>query len=309
MELLTQVVLLVVGFGLLIKGADFFVDGASGLATRFGIPQIVIGLTIVAFGTSAPEAAVSITAAFKGNAGITIGNVIGSNVFNILVILGITALIVPIRVKKNTIKFEIPYVVVMSVLLGALGLFDGRVGLLDGIVLWVCMLVFMVYLLKLAKAGESEEVSEGMSGSLWKLLFFMIGGLVVIIWGSDITVDSAVKIAELFGVDDRIIGLTIVAMGTSLPELVTSVTAAIKGNADIAVGNIVGSNIFNILFVVGTAALITPVVYAGSFWADTIICVLSAVLLWICVAKKNLLGRAGGAVLLLCYVGYLIYLL
>jgi len=309
MELLTQVVLLVVGFGLLIKGADFFVDGASGLATRFGIPQIVIGLTIVAFGTSAPEAAVSITAAFKGNAGITIGNVIGSNVFNILVILGITALIVPIRVKKNTIKFEIPYVVVMSVLLGALGLFDGRVGLLDGIVLWVCMLVFMVYLLKLAKAGESEEVSEGMSGSLWKLLFFMLGGLVVIIWGSDITVDSAVKIAELFGVDDRIIGLTIVAMGTSLPELVTSVTAAIKGNADIAVGNIVGSNIFNILFVVGTAALITPVVYAGSFWADTIICVLSAVLLWICVAKKNLLGRAGGAVLLLCYEGYLIYLL
>ena len=309
MELLTQVVLLVVGFGLLIKGADFFVDGASGLATRFGIPQIVIGLTIVAFGTSAPEAAVSITAAFKGNAGITVGNVIGSNIFNILVILGITALIVPIRVKKNTIKFEIPYVVVMSVLLGALGLFDGRVGLLDGIILWVCMLVFMVYLLKLAKAGESEETSEGMSGSLWKLLFFMIGGLVVIIWGSDITVDSAVKIAELFGVDDRIIGLTIVAMGTSLPELVTSVTAAIKGNADIAVGNIVGSNIFNILFVVGTAALITPVVYAGSFWADTIICVLSAVLLWVCVAKKNLLGRAGGAVLLLCYAGYLIYLL
>lgn len=310
MELLVQIGLLVLGFAMLVKGADIFVDGAAGVASKFGIPQIVIGLTIVAFGTSAPEAAVSITAAFKGNAGITIGNIVGSNILNILIILGLTAMIVPLHVKKTTAKYEMPYVIIVSVLLAVLGLTDGIVGFVDGLILWAGMLLFLGYLFKLTKSEEvQDEETKSEEKSIWLLLLMVIGGLAVIIWGSDITVDSAVKMAEMFGVDDRIIGLTIVALGTSLPELVTSVTAGIKGNADIAVGNIVGSNIFNILFVVGAAALITPVTYADSFLADSIVCIATAALLWIFVAKTKVLGRIGGIIMLLCYGGYLAYLL
>lgn len=310
MELLVQIGLLVLGFAMLVKGADFFVDGAAGIAGKFGIPQIVIGLTIVAFGTSAPEAAVSITAAFKGSAEITIGNVVGSNILNILIILGLTAMIVPLHVKKTTAKYEMPYVIIVSLLLAVLGLTDGVVSMGDGLILWAGMLLFLGYLLKLTKSGEvQDEETKAGEKSIWMLLLMVLGGLAVIIWGSDITVDSAVKMAEMFGVDDRIIGLTIVALGTSLPELVTSVTAGIKGNADIAVGNIVGSNIFNLLFVVGTTALITPVAYAESFLTDSIVCIITAALLWVFVARTKVLGRIGGMIMLLCYGGYLAYLL
>ncbi len=310
MELFVQIGLLVLGFVMLVKGADFFVDGAAGIAGKFGIPQIVIGLTIVAFGTSAPEAAVSITAAFKGSAEITIGNVVGSNILNILIILGLTAMIVPLHVKKTTAKYEMPYVIIVSLLLAVLGLTDGVVSMGDGLILWAGMLLFLGYLLKLTKSGEvQDEETKAGEKSIWMLLLMVLGGLAVIIWGSDITVDSAVKMAEMFGVDDRIIGLTIVALGTSLPELVTSVTAGIKGNADIAVGNIVGSNIFNLLFVVGTTALITPVAYAESFLTDSIVCIITAVLLWVFVARTKVLGRIGGMIMLLCYGGYLAYLL
>lgn len=310
MELFVQIGLLVLGFVMLVKGADFFVDGAAGIAGKFGIPQIVIGLTIVAFGTSAPEAAVSITAAFKGSAEITIGNVVGSNILNILIILGLTAMIVPLHVKKTTAKYEMPYVIIVSLLLAVLGLTDGVVSMGDGLILWAGMLLFLGYLLKLTKSGEvQDEETKAGEKSIWMLLLMVLGGLAVIIWGSDITVDSAVKMAEMFGVDDRIIGLTIVALGTSLPELVTSVTAGIKGNADIAVGNIVGSNIFNLLFVVGTTALITPVAYAESFLTDSIVCIITAALLWVFVARTKVLGRIGGMIMLLCYGGYLAYLL
>ena len=310
MEILIQIGLLIIGFVMLVKGADYFVDGAAGVAGKFGIPQIVIGLTIVAFGTSAPEAAVSITAAFKGNAEITIGNVVGSNILNILIILGLTAVIVPLHVKKTTVKYEMPYVIFISIALAVLGLTDGTVGFADGIILWAGMLLFLVYLLKLTMSGEAEEAeSDIRESNLWKLLLMIAGGLVVVVFGSDITVDSAIRIAEIFGVDERIIGLTIVALGTSLPELVTCVMAGLKGNADIAVGNIVGSNIFNILFVVGTTALITPVEYAASFLTDSIACIVSAVLLWILVVKTKVLGRIGGALMLVWYVGYLAYLL
>lgn len=310
MELLIQIALLVLGFGMLVKGADYLVDGAAGIANKFGIPQIVIGLTIVAFGTSAPEAAVSITAAFKGNAEITIGNIVGSNILNILIILGLTSVIVPLHVKKNTAHYEMPYVIFVSALLSLLGLVDGTVGLVDGIILWIGMLVFLWYLLKLTKSGEAqeEEIHVGDKKG-WQLLLMVAGGLVVIIWGSTITVDSATRMAEMFGVSDRVIGLTIVALGTSLPELFTSVTAGIKGNADIAVGNIVGSNIFNILFVVGTASIITPVIYADSFWVDSIVCIATAALLWLLSIRSKRLGRLSGIFMLLCYGIYLVYLL
>lgn len=309
-QFLVQIVLLAAGFMMLIKGADWFVDGAASLAGKFGIPQLVIGLTIVAMGTSAPEAAVSISSALKGNVGITIGNVIGSNIMNILLILGIASIIIPVAVQKSTKQYEIPFVIAVTVLLAALGLSDGTISRLDGLVLWIFFLGYLFYLFRMATKGEASiEVVENQIDKVWKmvLLIFVGGGLIV--WGSDVTVDAASNLASLFGMSDRIIGLTIVAFGTSLPELITSVTAAKKGNADIAIGNIVGSNIFNILFVVGTAALITPVIYPASFLADSIVAVLSAVLLLVCVFnRENKLKKGGGMIMLAAYLAYFGYL-
>lgn len=312
LEILTQVLLLVVGFVMLIKGADWFVEGASKIADRFGIPQLVIGLTIVAMGTSAPEAAVSITSALKGSADITIGNVLGSNILNVLIILGLTSVVRTIAVQKSTVKYEIPFVILISAVLAVLGLLDGTVGRLEGGILWALFIVYMVYLFKMAKNGQgsSEEMQEdAKKDPIWKLLILVIIGVVLIVWGSDVTVDAATTLATLFGMSERLIGLTIVALGTSLPELVTSVTAAIKGKADIAVGNIVGSNIFNILFVVGTTALITPVAYQANFLVDSIVTVASVVLLFVCVARKKQLNRPSGIIMLVCYAAYFVYLI
>ena len=312
MQIALQLLLLVVGFVMLIKGADWFVDGASKIADKFGIPQLVIGLTIVAMGTSAPEAAVSITSALKGSAGITIGNVVGSNIMNVLVILGLTAVIRAIAVKKSTICYEIPFTIVITVILALLGLIDNTVGRLDGIILWVLMIVYLIYLLRIAKKGQDvvEDVPElTKKDTLPRMLLTIVAGAVLIVWGADVTVDAATELATIFGMSDRLIGLTIVAFGTSLPELVTSVTAAIKGKADIAVGNIVGSNIFNILFVVGTTALITPVVYSGGFMVDTLVAVGTMVLLLVCVLPKKKLGRLGGLVMLAGYAAYFVYLI
>lgn len=312
MQIVLQFLLLAVGFIMLIKGADWFVDGASKIADRFGIPQLVIGLTIVAMGTSAPEAAVSVTSALKGSAGITIGNVVGSNIMNVLLILGLTALIRSITVKKSTIRYEIPFTIGITVLLAVLGLTDNTVSRLDGVILWVLMIVYLVYLLRMAKKGQDvlEDVPEltGKDTLLRMILSILIGGA-LIVWGADVTVNAATELATIFGMSDRLIGLTIVAFGTSLPELVTSVTAAVKGKADIAVGNIVGSNIFNILFVVGTAALITPVVYSANFLVDSVVAVATMVLLLICVLPKKKLGRLGGLVMLAGYAAYFIYLI
>lgn len=313
MDIVFQATLLVVGFVMLIKGADWFVEGASKIADRFGIPQLVIGLTIVAMGTSAPEAAVSIASALKGSAEITIGNVLGSNILNVLIILGLTATVRAIAVQKSTIKYEMPFTILVTVLLGALGLSDGEISRLEGVIFWVIFIVYLIYLLMMAKKGQAEETAEIMSqtktDSMLKLLFFVVIGVVLIVWGSDITVDAATSLATIFGMSERLIGLTIVALGTSLPELVTSVTAAIKGKVDIAVGNNVGSNIFNILFVVGTTALITPVAYSANFMVDTITAVAAMVLLWVCVLPKKKLGRPAGILMLVCYVAYFIYLI
>lgn len=312
MEVVVQMILLVIGFVLLVKGADWFVEGASRVAERFGIPQLVIGLTIVAMGTSLPEAAVSVSAALKGSAEITIGNILGSNILNVLLILGLTAVITPVAVQKSTIKYEIPYVVVVSAVLMGIGYADGVVGRLDGVILWILFIMYLLYLLKMAKSGADviEEIpGDGKPMPVWKMLVMIVAGAAMIVLGSNLAVDAASGLARIFGMSERLIGLTIVAFGTSLPELVTSVTAAIKGKADIAVGNIVGSNIFNILFVVGTSALITPVVYASSFLVDSIAAIAVGIILWLLVFRKQKLNRLGGAILLVCYAGYFVYLM
>ncbi len=312
MQILIQLVLLVAGFILLMKGADWFVEGASKLADRLGIPQLVIGLTIVAMGTSLPEAAVSITSALKGSAELTIGNVVGSNIMNVLLILGLTSVICQIPVQKSTVKYEIPFVILITAVLAAIGLTDNTVGRLDGVLLWALMIVYLLYLLWMAKNGQplDEDVPEAdKNDKIWKMLLMIVVGGAMIVFGSDLTVDAATSLATIFGMSERLIGLTIVAFGTSLPELVTSVTAAVKGKTDIAVGNIVGSNIFNILFVVGTTALITPVAYSAGFLVDSIAALLTVVLLLCCVLPKRKLTRAGGALMLLCYAAYFVYLI
>lgn len=311
MNLFLAFLMLVAGFILLVKGADFFVDGAVGIAARFGIPQLVIGLTIAAMGTSAPEAAVSITSALKGSAGITVGNVVGSNILNILIILGITAVITPLAVQKSTRNIEIPFVIAVTALFLLFGYTGGEIVRYEGVLLWVVFIIYLGYLLWMAKRNKSQEEEE--QEKKWSLpvqLLAILGGLAAIIFGSDLAVDGATGIAKFFGMDDRFIGLTIVALGTSLPELVTSVTAAKRGKADIAIGNIVGSNIFNILFVGGTTALITPVVFAGSFVIDTVIAIAAAALLLVCVCNKELkLKRWGGVAMLIGYAGYFVYLM
>lgn len=308
MKLLFAVVLLALGFIMLIKGADWFVDGSAGIAARFGIPQLVIGLTIVAMGTSAPEAAVSITAAMSGNAGITIGNVIGSNILNVLLILGITAVIISVPVQHSTVKWEIPFMLVVTVVLAVLGMSDGSISRLEGVILWALFIVYLLYLLRMAKNNGNDEEEEKHL-PLWKQLLMLVIGIAGIVWGSDLTVDNASVIAEALGMDDRLIGLTIVAFGTSLPELVTSVTAARKGKADIAIGNIVGSNVFNILFVVGTTALITPVVFKAGFLIDSVVALVAGLILWFGVMKDHRLKRPVGLVMLAAYAAYFVYLL
>ncbi len=310
MELLLQFLLLVIGFAMLVKGADWFVDGAAGIADKFGIPQLVIGLTIVAMGTSAPEAAVSVTAALKGNAAITIGNVVGSNILNILIILGITAVITSVAVAKETVKVDIPFMLIISFLLLGLGYTGGYVTRIEGVVMWGFFIGYLAYLFKMAKNNpQPAEEEEEKAQPVWKLLLLAVIGLVLIVWGSDVTVDAATAIAKAAGLSEHFIGLTIVALGTSLPELFTSVSAAMKGKADIAIGNIVGSNIFNILFVVGTSAIITPVLFEANFIIDSVIAILAGVLLWLCVFKEKLLKRPHGVIMLIGYAAYFVYLL
>lgn len=319
MEMLIQLLLLVLGFVMLVKGADWFVDGSASIASKFGIPQLIIGLTIVAMGTSAPEAAVSITAAMGGNADITIGNIVGSNILNILIILGITSLVYPISVQKNTLAIDIPVTIFITALLLLLG-YDGKISRIDAIIMLIIFIAYLSFLFVSAKkernallqnSVEETEITNANSEEteikdipLFKAILFTIIGLALIIAGSNFVVKSATFIAEKLGLSQRFIGLTIVALGTSLPELFTSVTAAIKKNSDIAIGNIIGSNIFNILFVVGLSGLIIPVPFQTEFRFDTIISGIAAItLLLFCLPKKKL-PRFAGAIMLLGYVAY-----
>ena len=309
MDLLLQFGLLALGFVLLGKGADWFVEGAAGIAAKFGIPQLVIGLTIVAMGTSAPEAAVSIAASLKGSADITIGNVVGSNIMNILVILGCASVITPLLLARSTARIEIPYVIAITALLFWQGR-DGVISFVDGLTLCVGFVIYLAYLYRMAvNSAPTEEARAEEEMSLGKCVVWTLGGLAVIILGSNVTVNAATAIAVFMGLSERIIGLTIVALGTSLPELFTSVTAARKGNADIAIGNIVGSNIFNILFVVALSALIVDIPFDKAFTFDSYAAIFAAVLLWLCVLPKERLARWAGALMLVCYGAYLWYII
>ncbi|MGN9174223.1 calcium/sodium antiporter [Lachnospiraceae bacterium HCP1S3_A8] len=306
--MMLHVLLLTVGFVFLVKGADWFVEGAAGIAKKLGIPQLVIGLTIVAMGTSMPEAAVSITSALSGSAGISIGNVVGSNILNILIILGITAVLTNVRIQKTTFRYEIPFMIGITIILMAFGITGNQITFLEGILFWLLFLIFLGYLFVISKKGSVQDEEEIKELPLWKGVLGIIIGGILVVKGSDFAVEGATEIARYFGMSERFIGLTIVAFGTSLPELVTSVTAARRGNADIAIGNIVGSNIFNILFVIGTTALICNVPFDQKFVIDTIVAIFSGVLLWAGTIRYKELRKNCGIVMLLCYAGYFIYL-
>lgn len=306
--MMLHVLLLTVGFVFLVKGADWFVEGAAGIAKKLGIPQLVIGLTIVAMGTSMPEAAVSITSALSGSAGISIGNVVGSNILNILIILGITAVLTNVRIQKTTFRYEIPFMIGITIILMAFGITGNQITFLEGILFWLLFLIFLGYLFVISKKGSVQDEEEIKELPLWKGVLGIIIGGILVVKGSDFAVEGATEIARYFGMSERFIGLTIVAFGTSLPELVTSVTAARRGNADIAIGNIVGSNIFNILFVIGTTALICNVPFDQKFVTDTIVAIFSGVLLWAGTIRYKELRKNCGIVMLLCYAGYFIYL-
>ena len=302
-----QVLILAAGFLFLVKGADWFVEGAAGIANKLGISQLVIGLTIVAMGTSMPEAAVSITAALQQNAGISIGNVVGSNILNILIILGITAMITNVAVQKSTLIYEIPFMIVVTVILLIFGITGSKITFIEGIFFWILFLLYLGYLFIMAKKEKDPE-QETKDIPVWKCIILILIGGVLVVKGSDFAVSSASAIARYFGMSERFIGLTIVALGTSLPELVTSVTAARRGNAGIAIGNIVGSNIFNILFVIGTSALICSIPFESKFIVDMVIAIAAAFLLWIGTCKHRELRKPCGIVMLLCSAGYFLSL-
>ena len=279
-------------------------DGSSSLAGRLGIPQIVIGLTVVAMGTSTPEAAVSIAAALKGNADITVGNIVGSNILNILIILGLTAAIIPTAVTKSVMRIDLPFMIIVTFLLLLLGI-DKTIGLIDGIILSAVFALYLAYLFIMAKKGKITDNTDVKACGMRQSVLKAVGGLILIVVGSDVTVDSASEIAKAFGMSEHFIGLTIVALGTSLPELFTSVSAARKGNADIAIGNIVGSNIFNILFVIGISSLIVPVPFSAKFIADALIAAaVGVVLLLFCIVGKGKINRLCGIIML---AGYAVY--
>ena len=300
--------MLIAGFVLLVKGADWFVEGAASIAKNIGVPQLIIGLTIVAMGTSMPEAAVSIQAALADNSGISVGNIVGSNILNILIILGITAVITNVAIQKSTLIYEIPFMTGITVLFMIFGITGAEITLAVGIVLWICFIAFLIYLFVMSKKGLVQETDEAKDIPLWKCILLMAIGGGMVVAGSDFAVEGATEIARFFGMSERFIGLTIVAFGTSLPELVTSVTAARKGNVGIAIGNIVGSNIFNILFVIGTTSLICAVPFEPKFVTDTVIAILSGILLWIGTCRNRELRRGSGIIMLAGYVLYFIYL-
>ncbi len=314
--MIVNILLLIVGFAILIKGADFFVDGAKSIAGNFKVSKILIGLTIVAFGTSAPEFAVSVKSIISGSGDIVIGNVVGSNILNILLILGISSLFHSLTVKNNTVKREIPFIILITVAFSALmldSLFDkGEVNAFlrgDGVVLLLFFAVFVYYLISMAR-NKIDEDSEEEYMSLGKAFLFTIGGIIAIILGSNFVVDSASKIASMLGVSEKLISLTIIALGTSLPELVTSVTATRKGEYDIAIGNVVGSNIFNIGLVIGIPTAIFGGVNQLSFNAIDL-CVLlgSAMLLFFYSFNDRKISKGEGLSFLGIFIIYYTYVI
>lgn len=313
----------VIGIVLIIAGANYLTEGASALARRFGVSPLVVGLTIVAFGTSTPELIVSLLSALKGNSDIAMGNVVGSNIFNVLVIGGITALVAPITVTRSTVRREIPLVILASLVLSVMALdrvFAGTgateniLSRSEGIVLLCFFLIFLTYTFAIAKGDPSDPHTAPAPTKhypLWLLVIFIIGGLGGLVLGGELFVDAASSIARTLGMSEGFIGLTIVAAGTSLPELATSVAAALKKEPEIAVGNIVGSNIFNIFFILGTTATVTPIRIGGVSSLDFLVMSFSAILLYVFAVLfgQRVIKRAEGAVLVLCFVLYTAYLI
>ena len=311
--------LLVGGLALILLGANGLTDGAAAVAKRFNISDLVIGLTIVAFGTSAPELVISCMAALGGSADMAIGNVVGSNIFNVLAIIGVTAMVMPIKVGEGTLSKEIPLVVLASMVLAFCAndvFLDGGsanvISRIDGLVLLGFYMIFLRYTFAIAHSGGDEGEGEKIKEMpIWKSVLFILGGLAGLIYGGQLFVDGASGIASSLGVSESIIGLTIVAGGTSLPELATSVTAALKKNSGIAIGNVIGSNLFNIFFVLGCSASISPLPMGGITNFDMAVLIGSAILFWIVgwFFKKRTITRVEGALMVVCYVAYTAYLI
>lgn len=313
-ELFLPCVLLIVGFVLLVYGADFFVEGCSSIAKSLRVPSIIIGLTIVALGTSAPEAAVSITASLSGSNDISIGNCIGSNFFNLLVVAGLCALIKPLPVQSDIIKRDFPFNIIITVLLLLMSVdtfFGGQsntLGRLDGIILFLLYISFMIMLIRSALKNRIEVNEEVKILPLWKSLLFIVCGCISIVYGGDLVVDNATIIATFFRMSDTLIGLTIVAMGTSLPELVTSIVASKKGEVDLAMGNVIGSNIANILVVLGLSASLSPMSVNNMVLIDSVILIIASIITYIMSFRGKTINRKEGAVMLLMYAAYTVYI-
>lgn len=329
--MLLDFVLFVVGIALIVAGANFLTDGAAALARRFGLSPLMVGLTVVAFGTSAPELVVSLTSALAGSSDISLGNVVGSNIFNVFGIAGVTALIAPLSITKSTIRKEIPLMILATIVLIVM-LFDNVLSGLpaqenvisrsEGLVLLGFFSIFLAYTIAISKPSDvpapsietpAKEVAEEAPSKkpIWMLLLFIVGGLAALVYGGDLFVNAASSIAKGFGVSEAVIGLTIVAAGTSLPELATSVTAALKGEQEMAVGNVVGSNIFNIFFILGTTASITPIGLGALTAFDFGSMIVAAVMLYFLAVffGDRKITRIEGGLLLASYIGYTSYLL
>lgn len=314
--------LLIIGFALLIAGADYLVKGASAIAIKLNISDLIIGLTIVSVGTSAPELAVNILASIDGQSGMAIGNVVGSNIFNFLVIIGISAIIRPIPLKSSLIKVEIPFAVLASIALFFVAgdfILDGKLASIErseGLLLLLFFIIFLYYIYLSAtkdnsKNNQSDVAQNKKAHPIWLSLIMVVGGIFALIYGGDIIVKSATEIAKNWGMSDTVIGLTILAVGTSLPELATSAVAAFKGNSDIAIGNVIGSNIFNIFLILGVSSTIRPLPFDNQSLADVIVAGFSTILVLYFASrgKRKSINRTEGATLLIIYIGYIIYLL
>lgn len=311
MEILLNIVLLVVGFVLLIKGADFFVDGSASLAKKMKIPSLIVGLTIVAMGTSAPELAVSISSAVKGSNGLAVSNVIGSNMFNLLMVLGVCAAITPIAVNKEVVKRDYP-VSVAAMIMFIVFIIDGTLARWEGAVLLIALIGYIIMSIKLAKSNKTDDEAPEKFSPI-KCALSIIGGAAGIVLGGQLVVDNAQSIAMAAGMSETLVGLTICAMGTSLPELVTSITASKKGENDMAVGNVVGSNIFNALGILGVSGVITPIALEGTAGTealiDGIILVVASIAAFVCCVTGMKISRVQGVVLVLIYAAYMFYVI
>lgn len=300
--------ILIAGFVLLIKGADFFVEGSSAAAKILKVPPLIIGLTVVSMGTSLPEASVSISASLAGKNELAVSNAVGSNIFNLMIVCGVCAAICPIAINKDTLKRDFPISIAAVGLLMGLGALGFSVGHLDGVILLAVFAGFLYLMVASAKKARQEAEDEYKAMPVWKLLLFVIGGASAIVVGGKMVVSGASDIASAFGMTENLIGMTIVAFGTSLPELVTSIVAARKKEVDMAVGNVVGSNIFNILFVLGAAAAISPIVFSMENIIDTaVLIVMTAIVMAMCFKKKKL-SRLHGLIMIGLYAVYTTYI-